>query len=47
MSWVDVIGQTNLLAPASGIKCTIQPLRIASGHDLFSQSFSLYYEDFR
>ena len=34
MSWVDVIGQTNLLAPASGIKWTIQPLRIASSHDL-------------
>jgi len=47
MSWVDVIGQTNLLAPASGIKCTIQPLRIASGHDLSPKVFSVYYEDFR
>jgi hypothetical protein len=47
MSWVDVIGQTNLLAPASGIKWMIQPLRIASSHDLFTQSFLLVYEDFR
>jgi BlaI family penicillinase repressor len=39
MSWVDVIGQTNLLAPASGIKWAIQPLRIASSHDLSRKFF--------